>query len=259
MHPDLTHLENLARQAGEILRGGYGQNPAITHKGRIDLVTDYDHRSDALLTREIHARFPGHTILAEESGVHAGLRDSVWYVDPLDGTTNYAHGLPYFSVSIAYACAGSVLLAAVYNPIYDEMFTAERGRGAWLNGEALHVSQTSELLQCILATGFAYTHEVIEANLANFAHFMRVTQGVRRLGSAALDLCCVASGRVDGYWEVSVQPYDIAAGGLIAAEAGARVTALDGSPGYLSTPCSILAANEGLYEKIFEEMGKSYE
>jgi myo-inositol-1(or 4)-monophosphatase len=250
MQPKIEDLNDLARQAGEILYSGYGQRHTLYHKGRIDIVTEYDRRSEALLIGQIHERFPTHAITAEESGQHAGLDGARWFIDPLDGTTNFAHGLPIFAVSIGYAEAGEMKLAVVYNPVHDEMYTAERGKGAWLNGEKLQVSETSELVQSLVTTGFAYADWITEANLVNFNAFQRLTQGVRRLGSAALDLCYLAAGRVDAYWEISVQPWDLAAGGLIAEEAGAIVTNFQGGPDYLTPPCSILAANPALYEKM---------
>jgi myo-inositol-1(or 4)-monophosphatase len=257
MQPTLNDLQDFARQAGELLCGGYGRSHAALHKGRIDLVTEYDKRSEELLLGLVRRRFPGHTILSEESGRHVGGDEHLWIIDPLDGTTNFAHGLPIFGVSIAYADAQGVRLGVVYDPTRDEMFAAERGAGAWLNGERLQVSQTDELLQSLLTTGFAYENWVIEANLPHFNHFQRLTQGVRRLGSAALDLCCVAAGRVDGYWETQVQPWDLAAGGLIAAEAGALVTNLRGGPDYLTPTCSVLAANPTLHARMLTEISTS--
>jgi myo-inositol-1(or 4)-monophosphatase len=254
MQPTLADLQSYARQAGELLSAGYGRAHAFAHKGRIDLVTEYDKRSEDLLLGLVRAQFPGHAILSEESGSHAGSAGQMWYIDPLDGTTNFAHGLPVFCVSIAYADEQGVRLGVVYDPTRDEMFAAERGQGAWLNQARLAVSSTDELLQCLLTTGFAYENWVIETNLAHFNRFQRLTQGVRRLGSAALDLCYVAAGRVDGYWEASVYPWDLAAGGLIAAEAGALVTNLHGQPDYLNTPVSILAANPALHAKMLAEL-----
>jgi len=247
MQPTLADLQACARQAGEYLCKGYGLQHTFEHKGRIDLVTEYDKRSEEILLGMIRSRFPGHSILSEETGSHPGDEDHLWYIDPLDGTTNFAHGLPIFAVSIAYADRQGVRLGVVYDPTRDEMFSAERGFGAWLNGKPLRVSLTSNLLQSLLTTGFAYDDWVIDTNLKLFDRLQRLTQGVRRLGSAALDLCYVAAGRVDGYWEVSVQPWDLAAGGLIAAEAGALVTNLQGGPDYLTPPCHILAANPTLH------------
>lgn len=258
MNPTLADLEALARGAGAILRAGYEQDHQVEFKGVIDLVTEVDHRSEAYLLAEIRRRFPGHAILAEESGGAPGAQADQWYVDPLDGTVNYAHGVPFFCVSIAYAHAGQVALAAVYDPLREELFTAARGEGAWLNGRRLRASTVSDLRQALLVTGFPYdTWTTAENNLENFARFSLLSQGVRRLGSAALDLCYVAAGRLDGYWELSLKPWDVAAGGLIASEAGAIVTNLRGTADYLSPPQSILAASPGLHARMLELLQKS--
>lgn len=247
MMPTLSDLEALARQAGDILRAGYGRRPQIHYKGVIDLVTDVDHQSEDFLIGEIQRRFPGQAIVTEESGHLSGQDCCVWYIDPLDGTVNFAHGLPLFAVSIGYAEEGQVRLGAVYDPLRDEMYLAERGRGAWLNGQALHASTVDNLDQSLLVTGFPYdirTHP--ENNLDLFTRFMLLSQGVRRLGSAALDLCYVAAGRLDGFWEVRLKPWDVAAGGLIAQEAAAAVSDIRGGPDYLSAPSSILACAPGI-------------
>ncbi len=254
MQPTLDDLYQLAREAGAILRGGYGLRHTITHKGRIDLVTEYDKRSEAYLLGQIHSRFPGHTVIAEESGIKAGQSDSTWYIDPLDGTTNYAHGMPIFCVSIAYASAGELELAAIYDPLRDEMFGAQRGKGAWLNNEPIQVSGVGELINSLVVTGFAYDEWIIRTNLENFAHFSRLTQAVRRIGSAALDFCYLAAGRMDAYWEIALQPWDSAAGGLIAREAGAVVTALDGDPNFLKPPYGVIVANPALYPQVYREL-----
>jgi myo-inositol-1(or 4)-monophosphatase len=249
--PDLKDLERLARGAGEILRASYGQHLQVDHKGVIDLVTDADHRSEAYILAEIQHRFPGHKVVAEESGESAGADGQVWYIDPLDGTVNYAHGLPVFSVSIAYAEAGMVRLGVVYDPMRDECFCAQAGLGAWLNGQPLHVSQAINLDQGLLVTGFPYDIRTNpENNLDHYARFALRSQGVRRLGSAALDLCYVAAGRFDGYWEIRMSAWDIAAGGLIAEQAGARVTNVAGEVNYLIPPQSILAANPQIHAQM---------
>ena len=251
MLPTLTDLERLARQAGAILRAGYEGKHQVMYKGTIDLVTEIDHRSEAFLLDEIRRSFPGHDIVSEEAGRLRGSERERWYIDPLDGTVNYAHGIPIFTVSIAYARDGAVLLGAVYDPMRDELYTAERGRGAWRNGAAIRVSSVTELQRSLLVSGFAYDVATSKRdNLDNFARFTRLSQGVRRLGSAALDLCYIASGRFDGYWELSLNPWDLAAGGLIAAEAGAHVTDLGGGPDFLTPPCSIVAAPPALHGKI---------
>jgi len=249
--PRLSDLLEMAGQAGQILRDGYGRDHEVSHKGRVDLVTEVDHQSEALLIEKIRRCFPGHQILAEESGRLEGQADHCWYIDPLDGTVNYAHDVPVFCVSLAYAFRGKVILAVVYDPLRDEMFSAERGKGAWLNGRRLHVSSAQELVDGLLATGFPYDIQNTEPNnLGFYRHFALASQGVRRLGSAALDLCYVAAGRFDGYWEIQIALWDIAAGGLIAAEAGALVTDRTGSGDYLKAPASILAANPALHAKM---------
>ncbi len=251
MRPTLDDLEILARQAGVLLRAGYGRAHTIASKSHaIDLVTETDRRSEAFLLESIRRRWPGHSILAEESGAHDGDAHR-WYVDPLDGTVNFAHGVPIFSVSIAYAEAGVVQLGVVYDPMRDECFAAGRGQGAFLNGQPLRVSATASLAKALLVTGFPYdTWTNPDNNLDHFARFAVRSHGVRRLGSAALDLCYVAAGRFDGYWEIRLKPWDVAAGGLIAAEAGALVTNLQGGEDYLSPPQSIVAANAALHAQM---------
>ncbi len=255
MIPTLSDLERLARESGAILRAGYNQEHTVQHKGVIDLVTEIDHASESFLIGEIQSQFPGSHILAEESGETSGSHEGLWHIDPLDGTVNYAHHIPVFCVSIAYAFKGAVILGAVYDPLRDEMFTAERGKGAFLNGGKIQASATTELQQSLLVTGFPY--DTWDTELDNFKYFERLakkTQGVRRLGSAALDACYVGAGRFDGFWEFALRPWDIAAAGLIAEEAGARVTAVDGKPEYMTPPHSILAAAPGVYEKILEQL-----
>ena len=251
MKPDITFLVSLANQAGEILRAGIDQDFQVDHKGEIDLVTEMDHRSEDFLLRQIQSRFPTHRIISEEIGQVEGDARYVWYVDPLDGTVNYAHGLPFYTVSIAYAEDGVVRLAAVYDPSRDEMYTGEKGRGAWLNNHPIRVSKAQELDQSLLVTGFPYDIRTNpETNLDHFVRFSKRSQGVRRLGSAALDLCYVAAGRLEGFWEIRIKSYDIAAGGLIAEEAGAMVTKADGSPNYIAPPCSILAAAPAIHPQM---------
>ncbi len=255
MKPTLSDLERLARGAGQILRDGYSKEHTVHYKGTIDLVTETDHASEAFLIGEIQSQFPGSHIIAEESGETSGENEGTWFIDPLDGTVNYAHHIPVFCVCIAYAVKGLTTLGAVYDPLRDEMFTAERGKGAFLNGKQIHASETTELQKCLLVTGFPYdTWDTKQDNFKHFERLAKKTQGVRRLGSAALDGCYVASGRFDGFWEFALRPWDIAAAGLIAEEAGARVTKIDGSADYLSSPISIIAAAPGVYEKILEQL-----
>jgi myo-inositol-1(or 4)-monophosphatase len=255
MKPTLSDLERLASEAGAILRDGYNKEHQISYKGVIDLVTEIDHASEAFLLKEIHTHFPDSHIIAEESGETKGTNGGLWHIDPLDGTLNYAHHIPVFCVSIAYAFDGIVTLGAVYEPMRDEMFTAERGKGAFLNGKRIHVSRATELQKSLLVTGFPYDAWYTEKdNFKNFEKLGRLTQGVRRLGSAALDGCYVAAGRFDGFWELSLKSWDVAAGGLIAEEGGAIVTATDGKPDYISSPQSILAATPGIYQQMLEQL-----
>jgi len=253
MQPELADLERLARQAGEILRAGYEQKHQVEYKGVIDLVTEVDRQAEKLLLGGIRRLFPEHQIVSEEIGLVPGRAADQWFVDPLDGTVNYAHGIPVFSVSIAYARNEQVNLGVVYDPLRNELFAAERGQGAYMNERRLQVSQATELKRSLLVTGFPYdAWSTPQNNLENFSRFSKLSQGVRRLGSAALDLCYVAAGRFDGYWELSLKQWDIAAGSLIAAEAGATVTTMDGGPDVLAPPCSLIAAPPGLHPKILE-------
>jgi myo-inositol-1(or 4)-monophosphatase len=255
MHPTLSYLENLARQAGGILRAGYNKEHQVGYKGVIDLVTEVDHQSEAYVLGEVRRDFPEHHIFSEESGVIQGNDEHIWYIDPLDGTVNYAHHVPVFCVSIGYAHKGKLAVGTVYDPLRDEMFTAERDQGAYLNGIRLSASATTELQKSLLVTGFPYdTWNTAQDNFANFEKFAKLSQGVRRLGSAALDLCYVASGRFDGYWELSLNPWDVAAGGLICEEAGATVTNISGGGDYISAPQSILAAAPGIHARMLEEL-----
>jgi myo-inositol-1(or 4)-monophosphatase len=254
MPPTLTDLISLARQAGDVLRASFGQHLHVDHKGVIDLVSEADHRSEQFLLGYIRKLYPGDRIVAEESGELPGTGDHAWYIDPLDGTINYVHGLPIYSVSIAYAMAGKLLLGVVYDPMRDECFSAEFGQGAWLNGQPIHASPTLDLDHALLVTGFPYDIRTNpDNNLDHYAHFALLSQGVRRLGSAALDLCYVACGRFDGFWELRLNPWDVAAGGLIAREAGAKVTNLTGGDDFISPPQSILAANPHIHPLMLRE------
>lgn len=265
MELTLSYLERLARQAGEILRAGYNQEHQVGYKGVIDLVTEVDHLSETFLLGELKKDFPEHHIFSEESGVIQGSDEHIWYIDPVDGTVNYAHHVPIFCVSIAYAAhngnsssrSADLQLGAIYDPMRDEMFLAERGKGATLNGSPLRVSSAAELQRSLLVTGFPYTAwNTPQDNFANFVKFAKLSQGVRRLGSAALDLCYVAAGRFDGYWEMSLNPWDVAAGGLICEEAGGRVTNVKGLGDYISPPQSVIASAPGIYDAMLQKLNE---
>ena len=253
--PTLKDMERLARGAGAILRDGYNKEHQVKFKRIFDPVTEIDHASEEFLLKEIHTHFPDSHILTEESGEIKGANGGTWYIDPLDGTVNYSHHIPLFCVSIAYAFDGVMIFGAVYDPMRDEMFLAERGAGATLNGKKIRASQTTELEKSLLVTGFPYdAWHTEQNNFSNFEKLGKMTQGVRRFGSAAIDAAYVAAGRFDAFWEFSLKPWDIAAGGLIAEEAGAIVTALNGGADYISAPQSVLAAAPGIHRKLLEQL-----
>jgi myo-inositol-1(or 4)-monophosphatase len=245
--------EEAARRGGAILRERFGALRTVELKGGIDLVTDADRASEEAVLRAIRERVPGAAVLAEESGASGGGAGGLRFlVDPLDGTTNYAHGLPQFAVNVAAADASGLVAGVTYDPIRDELFTAARGEGAFLGGQRLRPSGRSEVGSALLVTGFPYDiHQHHEVPLRLFGAFLRRARGVRRLGSAALDLAYVAAGRLDGFWEQRLKPWDIAAGILIAREAGAVVTDLGGGDAMLETG-DILAASPGLVGPMLE-------
>jgi myo-inositol-1(or 4)-monophosphatase len=244
----------MARAAGAVLREGYGRAHVPEHKGRIDLVTEYDRRSERVVLDEIARRFPGHAVLAEESGAHAGsgAADVRWIVDPLDGTTNFAHNYPFFCVSIAAEQDGRLAAGVVLDPVRDELFAAAAGHGATLNGALLRVSDVARVEDALLVTGFPYdVRERPERALPHFAAFLARAQAIRRDGSAALNLAYVACGRFDGFWEVSLSPWDVAAGTLLVREAGGLVTAYDGGPFALDGR-QVLASNGRVHEEMMQ-------
>lgn len=255
--PSLAQIEPLIRYAGKILVDRFGKELDVTHKGEIDLVTEADHLSEEYLINEIHSLFPDHQIITEERGTIGKNERHIWYLDPLDGTVNYAHGLPIFTISLAYQINNNLILGIVYDPVQDELFSAKKGKGAWLNGERINVSSTGDLINSLLVTGFPYDIHVAEKNnLDNFARFSLLSQGVRRLGSAALDLAYVACGRLDGFWEIRIHPWDIAAGALITQEADGIVTGINGGPDFLCEPQSIIAANPNIHPQMIELLKK---
>lgn len=253
MQPTLAEVKEIAQQAGVILRQGFGKPHQIRHKGVIDLVTEIDRRSEAFILGQIRGRFPGHVVVAEESGGLEGKDEHCWYIDPVDGTTNYAHGLPFFSVSIGVADKAGMLLGVVYDPMLDECFSAARGEGAWLNDVPIHVSETTALVDSVLATGFpGDAHTAEKNNVEEFRRFTLKVQSVRRMGSSALNLSYVAAGRLDGNWALGMHVWDLAAGALIVREAGGVITALDGDPEYMKPPYSLVAANPFIHPLMME-------
>jgi myo-inositol-1(or 4)-monophosphatase len=232
-----------ARRAGALLRAHAGAARAISTKSSpINLVTEIDRQAEALIIECIRARFPEHAVLGEEGGPQGGGTHR-WIIDPIDGTTNFVHGVPLFSVSIGLEVEGEIRIGVVYDPSLDECFVAERGGGAYLGDRRLAVSTTASLASSLLATGFPYdVRETADNNLAEYAAFTRQNRSVRELGSAAITLAWVAAGRLDGYWELVLGPWDVAAGWLLIEEAGGRVTNLTGGPLDLGSP-AVVASN----------------
>ncbi len=241
------------RRAGRMQLEALGGGFAVRKKGVIDLVTEVDLAIERAFRELIADRYPDHDVLGEEFGAPAAGRPPArhcWIFDPIDGTTNFAHGLPIFCASLALEIDGEMTVAAVYDPTRDELFTAERGGGAWLNGERLAVSATDRLVDSLLVTGFPYTvHEEAEEMLGLFGAFISSSRAVRRLGSAALDVCYVAAGRMEGFWERGLGPWDIAAGALLVEEAGGRLSDLNGGPFVLRTG-RLLASNGRVHDEM---------
>jgi len=252
----LATAVEIALRAGDIQRQGQESGFRVDKKGRIDLVTEIDLACERMCRETIADRFPDHDILAEEMGGAAPGRAASrfrWVFDPLDGTTNYAHGLPIYCSSLALEIDGRAEVAAIYDPTRKELFTAERGEGSFLNGRALKVSQTETLIDSLLVTGFPYTvHEESGRDLVElFGYFLRRARAVRRLGSAALDLCYVAAGRFEAFWEQHLKPWDVAAGALIVEEAGGRVTGMDGAPFDLAA-AHLIASNGQVHREVVD-------
>jgi len=248
-NPYLDVAIEIALEAGKILREEFELPPDIAYKGDVDLVTQADKRSERAIVARISKYFPDHTISAEEGTGHQRGSEFRWHVDPLDGTTNFAHKYPCFSVSIGLAQNDSVLVGVVYNPIYNELFAAARGEGATLNGKMISVSQVSTLSTSLLCTGFPVHKRLASPNIHYYYDFTLRSHGVRRDGSAALDLASVACGRFDGFWEFGLNPWDTAAGSLLVSEAGGVVSDFRGDPYVVGGPV-VLATNGRIHEEM---------
>jgi myo-inositol-1(or 4)-monophosphatase len=247
----------VARDAGRLLRDRLGTGFDIEHKGAINLVTEIDLASERLIRETIATYYPRHEILAEEGGLSESKSEYRWIVDPLDGTTNYAHGYPIFCVSIALERAGETVLGVVYDPMREELFTAERGGGAALNNRSIRVSQTGELMQSLLSTGFPYDIKTSTlTNLDHWANFAMNAQALRRDGAAALDMCYVACGRFDGFWELNLSPWDTAAGALIVTEAGGRISDFRGAR-FSNYKPEVIASNGLIHDRMIEVLAMS--
>lgn len=246
----LRDASAMARHAGEILKTGFSKSKQVKYKGRIDPVTEYDLKSEKLITSRISKLYPDHEILAEEGTDSVSGSPFRWVIDPLDGTVNYAHGFPIYCVSIAVQFEGQPLVGVVYDPERDELFAASQGGGAKLNGRIINVSSERKLDRSMLATGFSYTVATDRKNnLGLFARMVKLAQAVRRPGSAALDLCWLAVGRIDGFWELKLHPWDTAAAMLLVTEAGGKVTRMDGRS-YNIFSKDILASNGFVHQPM---------
>jgi myo-inositol-1(or 4)-monophosphatase len=242
----------IAREAGALLMDYFHQHVKVEYKGEADLVTVADRKSETLIRERISQHWPTHDILGEEGGLQDTGNDYRWYVDPLDGTTNFAHGFPVFCVSLGLDYKGERIAGVIYDPTRNELFAAEQGSGAYLNQQRIHVSAIANLSECLVATGFPSHKRHKNPNIFFYHHITLHTHGVRRAGSAALDLCCVACGRFDGFWEFNLNPWDTAAGVLIVQEAGGKVTDFRGGPFQLNSR-ETLASNGLVHQALMNE------
>jgi myo-inositol-1(or 4)-monophosphatase len=253
----LDHAIEIAHEAGSLLRHFFERRVAFELKGAFDLVTEADRASEKLVVDRIQTLWPSHAILAEEGGARAGTSDYLWYVDPLDGTTNFAHGYPVFNVTLALEKAGELILGVIFDPTRNELFACEKGSGAYLNGRRIHVSGATNLNDGLFSTGFPSRRRHLDVNIHFYYQLAVASHGVRRGGAAAIDLAYVACGRLDGYWEFGLSPWDMAAGKLLVAEAGGVCTDMHGASHALTSP-HIMADNGlihdeaiGVFEKVF--------
>ncbi len=250
----MTFLDSaveIAREAGALLAHYFERRPAFELKGEFDLVTAADRASEQLIVERLRTHFPAHNIIAEEGGGHSSSSEYRWYVDPLDGTTNFAHSFPMFNVTLALERAGELICGVVYDPLRQEMFTAEHGAGAWLNNRRIRVSNVRRLEEALVATGFPSRKRHLNVNIHFFYQMAMWTHGARRAGSAALDLAYVAAGRLDAFWEFGLKPWDMAAGILLVSEAGGRVTDMRGGPAAIGG-AHLLTTNGHIHDQVLE-------
>ena len=242
----------IAREAGALVGDYYQRRVAFESKGEFDLVTEADRASEKLIVERLSAQFPEHGIVAEEGGGHESSSSYIWYVDPLDGTTNFAHSFPTFNVTLALARGGQVILGVVFDPLRQEMFTAERGAGAFLNGSRIHVSQAARVADSLSSTGFPSRKRHHNVNIHFYYQLAMASHGVRRTGSAAIDLAYVAAGRLDFFWEFGLKPWDMAAGSLLVEEAGGRISDMRGGSDDLLHTDNFLADNGLVHAEVLE-------
>ncbi len=253
---ELKIAKRAAKSAGKILNRLFGQVSHITKKGDIDLVTEADFQAEKIVLEIIHNNFPQDNIHSEEIGEQEYTSDRTWFIDPLDGTTNFVHGFPVFAVSIGLVVENDIVAGVVFNPYTNELFEAAKGTGAFLNNRSIKVSQTRDLGEALLATGFPYyIHKKPESIMALLEKMILAAQGVRRPGSAAIDMCYVAAGRLDGFWEQGLKPWDTAAGSIIVKEAGGRLSTFEGDP-YTPYHKNVVASNPFIHRAMLELINK---
>ena len=257
----MNYLETaveIAREAGALLANSFERRIGFELKGEFDLVTEADRASEKLVVERLRSYFPSHAIVAEEGGGHESSSEYRWYVDPLDGTTNFAHGFPMFNVTLGLERAGELVAGVVYDPVRQEMFSAERGGGAYLNNRRIRVSAASRLNDALASTGFPSRKRSHDVNIHFYYQVAMASHGVRRTGSAAIDLAYVAAGRLDLFWEFGLKPWDMAAGALLVAEAGGRVSDMNGRPHHVNTSPHILADNGALHEEMLSFLSEIF-
>src|SRR5689334_10317116 len=258
----MSYLEtavDVAREAGSLLANYFERRVAFELKGDFDLVTEADRASERLVIERLRSHFPQHSILAEEGGGHESPSEYRWYVDPLDGTTNFAHSFPMFNVTLALEHAGDLVAGVIYDPVRQEMFAAERGAGAYLNNRRIRVSQCRRLEDSLASTGFPSRKRHLNINIHFYHQMAMASHGVRRTGSAAIDLAYVACGRLDAFWEFGLKPWDMAAGTLIVREAGGTITNMRGGPHSVTTSPDLLADNGCFHDQILALFGEVFQ
>ena len=256
-HPDyIATASEIARRTGALLLEFFSRGVKTEYKGAgtVDVVTEADRASEKLIVESLRAAFPNHGIVGEEGSRSQSASEYLWYVDPLDGTTNFAHGFPVFSVSLGLVRDSQVIAGVVFDPTRNQLFAAERGSGATLNGAAIHVSKIRTMGESLLGTGFPSKKRHLNPNIYFYHHLTLKSHGLRRAGSAALDLACVASGRYDGYWEFNLNPWDTSAGVLLVEEAGGKVTHMDGSKFDVAASKEVLATNGQIHDELQSEI-----
>jgi myo-inositol-1(or 4)-monophosphatase len=258
----MSYLEtavDIAREAGALLANYFERRVAFELKGDFDLVTEADRASEKLVVERLRSHFPQHSIMAEEGGGHESASEFRWYVDPLDGTTNFAHSFPMFNVTLGLERAGEIIAGVIYDPLRREIFSAERGAGAYLNNHRMKVSACKRLEDSLASTGFPSRKRHQNVNIHFYHQMAMASHGVRRTGSAALDLAYVACGRLDAFWEFGLKPWDMAAGTLIVKEAGGAVSDMRGAPHNVNTSADLLADNGALHEPVLALFGEIFQ